>query len=392
VTDTNQKQEEISNQQKEKHAGGRPIKFSSELQVKFCDLIRSGLSAKDACSNVGITYQTFFQWRKKGEKEEALSQENRTECNDFFHDILKAISDKKSQKLKNSNFSGLIFVEGSETGMKRQFSSRYPVTLKKPIKSVNRLPNLDIRTVRSMNLFETTLLKNPFISGNIFPTDIQLKFLNLGDDGIITPNKKIEVLLSGQSRSGQTAALLLAALQYVSVPDYQALLLRSQSNDNLLSTRMRTLIASRFDFIHVIRDEKFEIWKFPSGSSITFGTVNNQFIRSNYDDLSFHFIGFDDLTRFKESDYLYLFKRMRDSSANKIPLRIFSTGSPDGRYREWVKKRFMGFPESKMKQLNRKLLLATIEDNPYMDRKDVEEYVKRLDPITKKRLLTGSWN
>ena len=404
MTDTDNNPRSDTIPQKTKHAGGRPIKFSSAQQATFFELIRQGFSRKSACEEVGITYQTFFLWMKKGEEQKELPEEKRTEHYDFYIDFLNVEADKKLQKMNynhssdRSNFddSGNILNTGRSKPVNGAPRKKQISSLKKPQNVLKEqgsiFQSLDVRVLTPDNVFDKTVRKNPCIAGSIFPTDKQVKFLQIGNTTVLTPNKKTEVFFSGAGWSGKTTALLWAALQYVFVPDYQALLLRAHSQDNLLSHLMYKMIGPPSKFIEVISENEFEIWKFPSGSTITLGHVNEQFDKSNYEDLLFHFIGYDELTYFEESDYLYLFDRMHVSSSNKIPLRIYSTGNPDGLHPAWVKERFINCPETEMKRLNRFLLRASIEDNPYEERENVEKRVKSFDLEIQERILNDNWD
>ena len=404
MTDTDNIPKSNTIPQKKKHAGGRPIKFSAAQQATFFELFRHGFSRKTACEEVGITYQTFFLWMKKGEEQKELPKEKRTEHYDFYIDFLNVEADKKLQKMNynnssdRSNFddSGNILNTGRSKPVNGAPRKKQISSLKKPQNVLKEqgsiFQSLDVRVLTPDNVFDKTVRKNPCIAGIIFPTDKQVKFLQIGNKGVKTPNKKTEIFFRGAGWSGKTTALLLAALQYILVPDYQALLLRAHSRDILLSNLMMKMIGPLSKFIEVISENEFEIWKFPSGSTITFGHVNEQFDKSNYDDLRFHFIGYDELTHFEESDYLYLFDRVHVSPSNKIPLRIYSTGNPDGPYPAWVKERFINCPETEMEPLNRFLLRASIEDNPYEGRGWVEKRVNNLKFEMQERILNDNWD
>ena len=403
MTDTDNDTKLDTIPQKKKHAGGRPIEFSAAQQASFLELIRQDSFIKTACKEVGITYQTFFLWKKKGEEQKELPEEKRTEYYDFYIAFLNIEEDKKTQKMNYNNSLDPSNVENAGIILNtRRPKPVYVAPRKKQVSSLKKPQNvlnercrffkrLDVHVLTPDNVFDNTIRKNPFIAGIIFPTDKQVKFLQIGNHGVKTPNKKTEVFFSGAGWSGKTTALLLAALQYVFVPDYQALLLRAHSSGYSLSNSMKNMIGPLSKFIEVIPENEFEIWKFPSGSTITFGHVNEQFGKSKYEDLLFHFIGYDELTHFEESDYLYLFDRMHVSPSNKIPLRIYSTGNPDGPHPAWVKERFINCPETEMKQLNRFLLRASIEDNPYERRKNIEKRVKNLKIEMQDRILNDNW-
>lgn len=251
----------------------------------------------------------------------------------------------------------------------------------------------DVCELTPSTVFDKTVRKNPFIASNIFPTDIQSKFLQIGNSKISTPNIKTEVFLRGAGSSGKTTALLLAALQYTAVKDYQALLLRAHPPPGFsLSGMMKSILGSHYENIRKTPVSGFEIWQFPSGEMITFGYVDTFYKTSLFKDYHFHFIGFDELPQFQESDYYSFYNCLQDSPSNRIPLRIYSTGNPEGPNRLWVKKRLIDCPKDRMKRENRFVLRALIEDNPYRTRDEIERYLKELDPITKERILNDNWD
>lgn len=103
--------------------------------------------------------------------------------------------------------------------------------------------------------------------------------------------------------------------------------------------------------------------------------------------LAYQFIGLDELPEFEESQYRFLFSRLRRLEAAKhIPLRMRATGNPMGVGVEWVKRRFIN-PETAVARF----IPARLEDNPYLDRESYMESLNRLDPITRRRLLEGDW-
>lgn len=90
----------INTPEKQKHAGGRPVKFSTEQREQFINSIRSGSSKKAASEESGITYQTSFLWMRRGMEEEDFSEDQRTEYYWFYQDVLKAEQEWKSQNVK----------------------------------------------------------------------------------------------------------------------------------------------------------------------------------------------------------------------------------------------------------------------------------------------------
>lgn len=44
---------------------GRPSKLTAEVKQKMKELLELGMNYKDVCQSIGITEETFSQWRKK---------------------------------------------------------------------------------------------------------------------------------------------------------------------------------------------------------------------------------------------------------------------------------------------------------------------------------------
>jgi len=134
-------------------------------------------------------------------------------------------------------------------------------------------------------------------------------------------------------------------------------------------------------------NEKEKTWTFPSGATLTFGYLEHEKDKFRYQSAEFQFIGFDELTQFSESQYTYLFSRLRRSEGYPVPLRMRSASNPGGEGHEWVKKRFL----DEGKKYGRIFIPAKLQDNPYLDQERYKESLKELDPITREQLLKGNW-
>ncbi|OGI00459.1 MAG: hypothetical protein A2Y25_11970 [Candidatus Melainabacteria bacterium GWF2_37_15] len=235
-----------------------------------------------------------------------------------------------------------------------------------------------------MNLNEkVTLIKtiynNKYIPEKFRPTNKQIKFLL---------NEKREVLYGGAAGGGKSVALLMAALMYVDVPNYKALLLRRTYSQLALPCAL-------MDMAHAWLDDKKDAtwcaqqkqWTFKSGATLTFGYLDTERDKYRYQGAAFHFVGFDELTQFTEAQYIYLFSRIRKSITTEIPLRFRAASNPGGVGHDWVKKRF--FQE---KTPDRVFISAGLSDNPYLDREEYEKNLNELDPVTRKQLRDGDWD
>lgn len=200
-----------------------------------------------------------------------------------------------------------------------------------------------------------------------------------------------EAFYGGAAGGGKSDALLMAALQFVDVPKYRALLLRRTFQDlslpGALMDRAKEWMAPWVWRKEVVWIEKEKMFLFPSGASITFGYLEAENDKYRYQSAEFQFIGFDELTQFTETQYTYLFSRLRRLANSSIPLRMRSASNPDGSGIEWVKQRFVVEGPSK----GRIFIPAKMEDNPHLDQESYEESLAELDPITRERLRHGNW-
>lgn len=192
----------------------------------------------------------------------------------------------------------------------------------------------------------------------------------------------LELFYGGAAGGGKTEALLMAALQFVELPDYHALLLRRTYSELALED---SLMNRAFKWLSgkAIWHAKTYTWIFPSGATLTFGYLETERDKYRYQSSAYQFIGFDELTEFTESQYLFLFSRLRRKKGSNIPLRMRAASNPGGIGHDWVKRRFID---------TGKYVLATLEDNPYIDKQAYEQSLSKLDYVTRRQLRYGDWS
>jgi predicted phage terminase large subunit-like protein len=207
------------------------------------------------------------------------------------------------------------------------------------------------------------------------PTTKQAKFL-------LMPDK--EVLFGGAAGGGKSEALLMAAAQYVEVPGYSALLLRKNYTDLSLPGALMDRAKDWWSGTPARWDDKTKTWHFPSGATITFGYLETESDKFRYKSAEFQFIGFDELTQFSETQYRFLFSRLRRLKGVKIPIRMRAGTNPGDIGHEWVAARFVHGVKA--------FIPARLEDNPYLDREEYIQSLMELDPVTREQLLNGDWH
>jgi len=74
-------------------AGGRPSKFSIEKQDIICKAIANGSTYAEAAESAGVTYNTFLNWKQRGEKA------NSGRLFEFFQSLKKAEDQSEAELL-----------------------------------------------------------------------------------------------------------------------------------------------------------------------------------------------------------------------------------------------------------------------------------------------------
>ena len=198
----------------------------------------------------------------------------------------------------------------------------------------------------------------------------------------------LEGLFGGAAGGGKSSALLMAALQYVDVPSYSAILFRRTYADlalpGALMDRFRSWVMA-YEDVHW--NANSYVATFPSGARVSFGYLNNTNDYLRYKGSEFQFIGMDEVTEIRESDYRYMFSRLRRPASgplSKVPLRMRSASNPAP---NWVRQRFI--VEGKNEQ--RFFVPSFLTDNPGIDAESYRQALSVLDPVERRRLEMGDW-
>lgn len=183
----------------------------------------------------------------------------------------------------------------------------------------------------------------------------------------------------------------MAALQYVDVPGYAALLLRRHYTDLALPGALMDVAHGWLDTSEAHWNGADHMWTFPTSgrpSTLSFGYLANVNDQYRYQSAQLQFVGFDELSQFRESQYRYLFSRLRRPLGMPVPLRMRGASNPGGTGHAWVKQRFLteGLREG------RPFLPSRLDDNPHLDRTAYMATLAYLDPLTRQQLLDGNWD
>jgi len=178
----------------------------------------------------------------------------------------------------------------------------------------------------------------------------------------------------------------MAALAHVEVPGYAAILFRRTYSDLALPGALMDRAHDWLGGTAASWSDRDKRWTFPSGATLSFGYLETDADKYRYQSAEFQYIGFDELTQFAESQYLYLFSRLRRRSGLDLPLRMRSGSNPGGLGHEWVRARFVDASSSE-----RVFVPARLSDNPHLDQETYRESLMNLDATTREQLLNGDW-
>jgi len=217
-----------------------------------------------------------------------------------------------------------------------------------------------------------------------------------------------EALYGGAVGGGKTEALLLWLAEGVQYDNFSGLFL-VRIKPNLDQSPTSPLNRSWKFFKPMGGRLTGYIWKFPNGSQVTFGSMQYENDRHKYDGPEYHRIVFDQVEQFSESQYTYMFTRLRRVVGYPIPCGIRSSANPVGGH--WVKQRFISqeviadlkqftaydqTPEGLYYECpgaDARFYPARIADNPSLE---VDEYIQRLrgrlPPVLAAKMANGDWS
>lgn len=225
-----------------------------------------------------------------------------------------------------------------------------------------------------------------------------------------------EMFYGGSAGGGKSEALLMAALQYVDIPGYSAIIFRKTfadlaRNEGLLDRATKWLMP------HLGKTVKYQpvtrSFHFSSGAVLAFGYMGTKGAEAAIQGAEYQFIGVDEVCQHLEADAKYATSRLRKKEGVKVPLRVRWTGNPGGIGHQWVKNYYQikrnpdydskvgthvgghFFSEQPMfvgKHPNRMFIPARLVDNPYIDQEAYIPSLQSLDPLTRSQLLDGDWD
>jgi predicted phage terminase large subunit-like protein len=257
-----------------------------------------------------------------------------------------------------------------------------------------------------------------------------------------------EVFYGGAAGGGKSDAVLMAALQYVDVPGYSALIIRRTFQDLALPGAIMNRAEQWLTGTGARKRDGGRLWEFTTSdpsrpATLQFGYAATHADVYRYQGAEFQFVGIDELTQFEERTYRYLFSRLRGpsvpcvhcghgtsmpagqrrghdeghegcdcetaepdrdavdeagqpllpsaadgSTLADVPLRMRAGSNPGGLGHEWVKARFVS---AKTKRRGAMFVPARLEDNPSLDRRAYRAALAELTDVERARLEGGDW-
>lgn len=179
----------------------------------------------------------------------------------------------------------------------------------------------------------------------------------------------------------------MAALQYVHIADYSAIMFRRTYKDLALPGALMDRAHTWLDQTDAKWSESSKQWTFPSGATLTFAYLANPRDKYNYQGSNYQGVFFDELTQYDEGSYRYMFSRLRRLKGVDIPIRCYSASNPGGIGHLWAKQRFL----VEGKEKGRMFIPSKLDDNPYLDTEEYEQSLKELPELERKQLRDGDW-
>lgn len=230
-----------------------------------------------------------------------------------------------------------------------------------------------------------------YVPTEMEPTDKQAVGLSLD---------RLEVFYGGAAGPGKSWWLMASALQYVDVPGYAAILFRRTFPDLSRPGGLIDMSRMWLGSTDAVYNTNLHTWTFPSGATLSFGHMQYEHTKLDYRGAEFQFEGFDELTTFSETQFTFLFSRLRRPEAsrgaspdgmtiNRVPLRMRSASNPGGPGHDWVRERYVD-PTTRLRK--RVFIPAWLHENPHLDQAAYRESLAELSDVEQERLIGGDWD
>jgi len=226
-----------------------------------------------------------------------------------------------------------------------------------------------------------------------------------------------DVFYGGAAGGGKSDALLMAALQYVDIPGYNAVLFRDTYANLSKSEGLLDRAHEWLQNTDAAWNAEKKFYRFPSGARVWFSYLDGPLDHFNHQGAAYQFVGVDEVVNVRENQAIYVgFSRCRKLTAEiyrknlarttdyskeeiqyyyeqytQIPLRFRAASNPPTAEQlakgSWVKKRYV----DEDTRGDRIFIPAGIDDNPALDKDEYVKSLMHLDPVTRAQLLKGDW-
>jgi predicted phage terminase large subunit-like protein len=208
---------------------------------------------------------------------------------------------------------------------------------------------------------------------------------------LLLPNQ--EALFGGAARGGKTDCLLMAALQYVDVPGYSAVIFRRTYPQLMAAGGVIPRSKEWLGGTDATFNEGQKLWTFPSGAELRFAHCQHlKDVEAHERGPEYQFIGWDELTTFQKAMYERIngsrLSRPSSGPLSRVPLRVRGGTNPGGEGHEWVKRHFL----TEGAKHGRVFLRSLLRDNPSVDARAYLASLEMLDPVSQARMRDGDWD
>lgn len=221
-----------------------------------------------------------------------------------------------------------------------------------------------------------------------------------------------EGLFGGAKGPGKTDCLIMEATRQVTHPRYRAMILRRTFPQlQEIMDRMARWYPSVGGTWHGSERR----WAFPNpnkpiamaggattepamGGAIGVSQLQHEGDKYNHQGREYHYLGFDQLEQFTETQYLYMLAQQRHAVPG-LYVYVRGTANPGGVGHGWVKRRFIdpgprNYVHDPESRTTRVFIPATLDDNPSLLVNDpgYEHRLRLLGPALFKAFRYGDWD
>jgi len=233
-------------------------------------------------------------------------------------------------------------------------------------------------------------------------------------------------IYGGAAGGGKSYALLLEPLRHIHNSKFRGVIFRRTSKQIRNEGGLWDTSRQIYSLAGGIAKETDLLWRFPSGATISFGAMEHEKNRFDWQGTEITYLGFDELTHFTERQFFYLLSRNRSTSG--IAPYVRATCNPDadswvaGLVNWWIdqksgyalidrsattrwfvrdgdeflwknssKEFYEMYPDHVPKSVT--FVAASVDDNQILLEKDkgYKSNLGALDQVERERLLKGNW-